>query len=1800
MWLVVAKLIVCRTVNDVAAHVNLIRRDSSEEDSPVGYFIELPRDTSVTVNGTTYTNSDGSSSMPFYIGPLEGYAIIELLSQPAFFFRTAASLKDTSSHRAVPQEELDRRDGNGDVALGNTRVRWGPVGAPLPPVGSGNPDVQEEVEEESEDDFIDTFTDEGEPIKDLGAYIRAQLLSHQQSRYRELIPRVLASVNYRQKEATGFSYQHEGQTFRSGRTLLQPIEKDGNHLLLAAQIHTDKHITLEVLDPMTWRSTLSSRKAIDEHIRETLRSSTWWRHVFDSLDQMEENLPKATMWVPAAQVTTGDGSFTYTVLNAWALAMGLALNPSFTLSAHGHESFFIRAQQIFDLALQDTLNWRVLLACFRCTGFVKPSEGSENDEEANLPDLSRRFDLCNRSFQKLIARQTAADAAAEGKKIDIELVTLGLEDGMRHDLAFAADSLSELEQTNLTSIVRDGQWNFKMAGDQPDDGLNESDLFLSPPNPHLDTDPAPRDFEPCVHLREQLKTLIDANLIATSIEGEEAGANIPQLSESEVTNGIKAVMRSVNDLLSSNHGFSFAEFAGTVSFSGTQGDRNRVVLVSHQHEGHFILVVLQYELKASASEARKGDAIESEVDKSRPDKGKTGKSKDSEYVAVTRVIDSAPWTMTTDERAKIHEQLKSSGLLTAEKEEFPDNEILTLKWIDGPQQTRIETSGYFTIISAWAVLLGLPINNDFHPKEDFFSQASHLIEAIKDGHADWKLIWAFLRCVGYTLSDQAPPPERRFKSRRNVDASERRKFKESLERLKRQRRKAWGPNYNSMMAKLPHHILRYPHFSVSVNAGLAHNEVFPWDNYDGPDRRARIPELIKSGKYTRHLRTTPSDPNANPVANPLANPTANPLAGQPANPAQLLNSAKDPKTGALVTPGGHVVAGVVDPPADDNTIPEYLSLFDEVARIPELQRLGTFDKTLSREEIRKRYDAFAKDFRPCEHLRRTLQNLLVNDKVKEEVKAFRSGKNVTTGFGEWLLDEEVAMHTAAVTLAINDAQSIEEGYSVVSPTHAQLCEQVGGHSGGKLVPRALRPGRSLLMPLHSKEHFVLVILQLNAKGSPEISVLDSLFYHYNAVQRHHIFETAWAVACRTGWYRRHFPDEDTFAKVKPSRATWIKAALQPGTNECGYFAILNAWGLALGLELNPAVRLKWTTSFFNELHNVLSLVRLGQADWKLIFAFLRCHDIVRDGSVPESRRFAQTYAIQNDIRMQEILEELDGIEQVHWQERQQLTPEERERLRHCNRVPGLNGRRHNQPGGFPSDQWTDTTRTKYVPRLQRLGVLDIDNTSAEVIQAFKQSFHIPYQRFERIVLRPGGSVAKLTRDELVQRLRHHLENYYTEMEVHYRSYPGERQADTMTTYSRFMKDADVQRHFTTFAVGDITPSKDDYNRLMDDSEVNLAIVSVLEAIDNLQTDLHRRTNSTQPFAGGFALTTSFNLQMAMAPDADDTGAEPMLSRPRRAWLLPVVISKGGLMLHLEKWVEENNVKWNPPKTSRAGGHTFLALVQEVSNDDGDKLPGDTHFEIHFIDSHRQIFEGLWDFRMLCVRNAVRGLGWSTHRNPGGKVTFDSEKWSIPVPQQRPGGWQCGHHTIINAWILALGLHPNEKGYYNNNMYPVIYRLVKAAVTGILDWKTLAQWLVARGLTDEKNVENVPICRRFKSTHGQTSENDLVERIRVYQIDDVALSNVSLTETPYDHPSTNYEPMGDEDEALNRDVEDMDLDVPDHRMSPKRKVRDDDSDGLALWDDVAAGRDGRHAAAADAPRRSKRQRLSNALSFLDLY
>lgn len=846
---------------------------------------------------------------------------------------------------------------------------------------------------------------------------------------------MLAAVNQRQSDGTGFSYQLQGQNFGLGKTLLVPLDINRNYVLLAAQYQPDRQINLTVLDPMTWRTTPSIRISIFQRAKELLLNSKWYQDIFDPSNHMTDNLPGDAEWIPTAQITTSDGSFICTVLNAWALAMGLELNPSFAPSLYDHESSFIQAQQSFDLALRGELTWKVLLAFFRCAKFVKSVDVNGADREVKFPERLRQFDLRRCSFQDLITRQTVSDTKSEGK-IDMESTTFGFEHGKRHRQKFASDSLSERERCDLDSIVREGRWTSKDTVEELRTLLKErappaASLPL-PQNPYVDTEPVADEFDCCLHLRTELQKLVEEE----KMKGVETGleeATISTLMPSEVYDSIEAVGQATNDMLPPGHGFTLGEYNGVIRHSDgkSSGCLDDVVLMLHQKEGeeeHFTLVVLQHENKADYP------------------------------CAVARVLDSAPWTSTSKKRVQLHELLKDSGRL--EVGTHPGTTQTgtivgsVLTWMHGPQQSRAEESGYFAIMNSWAVLLGLPINNDFCPRKGFFQETFSLIKAVKNGNADWKLIWAFLLCVGYIHSTQLPPLERRFRTIRKPNPYERRKIDEE----------------RTLGATGARHNINYDHFPVDT--GLAHTETFPWDDFDEADRSTRISEMIKAGKLTRFLS-------------------------------------------------------------------------------PQMER--AVQKLPHKDEES-----------PCAQFHGRLNEILENEEIKTQLKAFRDCKNLTTVFGQWLEDEELSLAIASVTIAITNAQQdYLRGFGFIAQTHVEVIKNdVPG------TMRTPRPGRPLLVPVHVEKHFVLLVIQLDDKSEPEFSVLDSKAYHITPDGRTEIHEWAWKFVLESMWLEKVFPASQ-WQNHKPAHTTWVPVSQQPSDCECGHYTIMNGWTLALGLTPNP-------------------------------------------------------------------------------------------------------------------------------------------------------------------------------------------------------------------------------------------------------------------------------------------------------------------------------------------------------------------------------------------------------------------------------------------------------------------------------------------------------------------------------------------------------------------------------------------------------------------------------------------------------
>jgi hypothetical protein len=238
-----------------------------------------------------------------------------------------------------------------------------------------------------------------------------------------------------------------------------------------------------------------------------------------------------------------------------------------------------------------------------------------------------------------------------------------------------------------------------------------------------------------------LNRLIEAGSIHVSTtasnEDEITEVPLPNLEIADVHASIAAVARAINELLPRGRGITLLNHDGgnrVFPFDELPTvELDPVTLHTRQLEGHTALFLLQ-------------------------------RGVGTDYPpAIAYVVDSAPWTLTPAQRTQSHEDLIAWKVLQVDvpgAKEMRSTVPGTLTWTPGPQQTDPEHSPYFAIVSAWAVLLGLPLNTDFAPSTDFYRDVQLMLQAVQHEHANWKLIWAFLRCMEYTGPSDPPPPER--------------------------------------------------------------------------------------------------------------------------------------------------------------------------------------------------------------------------------------------------------------------------------------------------------------------------------------------------------------------------------------------------------------------------------------------------------------------------------------------------------------------------------------------------------------------------------------------------------------------------------------------------------------------------------------------------------------------------------------------------------------------------------------------------------------------------------------------------------------------------------------------------------------------------------------------------------------------------------------------------------------------------------------------------------------------------------
>lgn len=286
------------------------------------------------------------------------------------------------------------------------------------------------------------------------------------------------------------------------------------------------------------------------------------------------------------------------------------------------------------------------------------------------------------------------------------------------------------------------------------------------------------------------------------------------------------------------------------------------------------------------------------------------------------------------------------------------------------------------------------------------------------------------------------------------------------------------------------------------------------------------------------------------------------------------------------------------------------------------------------------------------------------------------------------------------------------------------------------------------------------------------------------------------------------------------------------------------------------------------------------------------------------------------------------------------------------------------------------------------------------------------------------------------------------------------------------------------------------------------------------------------FAGGFTLSTSTNHELAL-PETEYIGG--FTSHRRRCFLMPLYLGDT-FSRELATWRAENKLKALPRRDG--GGHHLLAVVQEETDDD------ESRFDVRFYDSSNDMFSDSHEFLASAVQYAIDKLQWSTHRNPDDHIELVYETYQDLPQQVRGGGWRCGPHTVINDWILAMGLTPKPKAKFPSVVYEEFSLLARAAVAGLLDRKTLVAWFFCRKLTIERRLEAGLPDRRFQMTQFWQDEVQLYDRIHEILLDDELLGERPIDEARYDHGNNQRNALPDsyiysDDEKTEKDEDESD-------------------------------------------------------------
>ncbi|KAF1948891.1 hypothetical protein CC80DRAFT_554006 [Byssothecium circinans] len=1390
----------------------------------------------------------------------------------------------------------------------------------------------------------------------------------------QLVPRAINNHNLNKENnpnMAGFATPLGDRLFLPGRPVLLPAED--THLAII-QLSKKREISLHIIHP-TADSKKRQRRSVRKKAKNFVEAHDWLNKIDADFGKFPDG--DHSLWV--AGVPRHDDieiSFRLMVLSAWALALGLALNPGFKLATENEEYFREQFDVIANLfAINLALDWKLIFAFLKCWNIVAIG--------VDVPEDDRRFQATAAEARKFEERENILMQAWKGRrgnalapeKLDNGTMVLFTGELRRENDRWSNEGEPSGEESDSSSVIRVSD----TSDSENEDGSQKTKSQVINPA--------------CAYLRDTLEQPKMKKLM-----GKDTSAS-QELDEKTIFRSVAAVIQAVDHKQEPQECFGVMTFDTLKSLAASKRDvalfGAQPMLLPYTVNGHSFLVVVQ--------------------------------SPDTSRVSIA-VFDSAPWLSRPKLRCEVYNDVK--GMLCNKGQlDYLDGNFkpdLQANWITKVEAAMPWQTGYYTIMTAWAIALGLPVNPFFKSKHKTFRSCRKVIRAVSKGYADWRLIWSFLACMGF-VDNRNPDDSQAFISDEiQVRRGNRFDLVLSESQLDRDIEKlARLPGNNTPRTN---EIIR----SIPVEGGMKHRTLFPTDTWsDEQIDSESLPRLVQhyAGTGTRISKLHVDELAV--LMNERAKATTEEEKPRKAREAK----EREAKMGAVKA-----------------------------------------------EELRKE---------ACKYVHDRIRKFRKNQTEDQRAQINQKAKH-----GSGLPAADLLRIITTVTLSISENEEKPRGYGVLLPEAFRRWI-----AKRETFASVLRPGRPLIVPYEikndSKNHMVLIVIQYNESNDPTISVMDSRPYSQTPAERQKVYQAAVSLYKKAKWWQ-HVHSSSTDDAVPPY-ATWYPCAIQSEGWTSGYHVIMNAWAKAFGLTVNTKFFQSWDLEgqFFQDLVQAIYITQQGEANSKFLAKFLECYRFVLSPADPK-RKLDKTQKFSTDRDRGHVLQRSFSDENEFWRQNPQTTIDlEATRIRFEGQ-----GQRHNS--AFKSDDWEEQAVKDQALELARLGRLDPDSTVEEIEAAWKARD----QPLDEVEGNEGANGNPINPDllEVTKGVHEVLGVKDAAKKESDQMYIDNRPCDFL---AQRMKVYDDLAKKTTFSPPFQFPPEEEY---VDDWNVTLGIASVIEAIDTHQANSHL---DSEVFAGGFALASSYNIAMGISRSTS-LPENAVVSRPRRCWLMPITVGRG--VLRGLRGGDETEDDIAGQKTKGDGRtHIFLAVVQEEVTEDEQ-----TVFTASILDSLETYLQDVPSALFQRIRKAAADLGWSTHRNGGidGDVTFTEDLRIVSVAQQ-DNGWRCGYHTILNAWILAMGLTPN-RNFDLSSRFGSFMSILQLAIAGALDWKTLVAWFFCNQVTAERTMDNVPENRRFESSLRQKGSQDagdiaMATRLEnIYDQFEIPLGTLPRSERPYDH------------------------------------------------------------------------------------